>query len=141
MPARSSSGYQSDELLAVGHQHGLLDAWGEVHLVCPSRKSIEELGHDVDPVPSEGIAGHDDAFVWHAAQAARRVSDAQMLRLIARWLKAPVVETDERGNRRMRRRSSASQRRMPNSHVLTWLAVAEWCVQRTDVDGAGSPLA
>jgi RNA-directed DNA polymerase len=32
---------------------------------------------------------------------ARRVSDAKMLRLIKAWLKTPVEETDERGNRRM----------------------------------------
>jgi RNA-directed DNA polymerase len=32
---------------------------------------------------------------------ARRVSDGKMLRLIKAWLKAPVEETDERGNRRM----------------------------------------
>ena len=32
---------------------------------------------------------------------ARRVSDGKMLHLIKMWLKAPVEETDERGNRRM----------------------------------------
>lgn len=32
---------------------------------------------------------------------ARRISDGPMLRLIKRWLKAPVVETDEQGNRRV----------------------------------------
>jgi RNA-directed DNA polymerase len=32
---------------------------------------------------------------------ARRISDGQMLRLIKLWLKAPVMETDEQGNRRM----------------------------------------
>ena len=32
---------------------------------------------------------------------ARRVSDGKMLRLIKAWLKAPVEERDERGNRRM----------------------------------------
>lgn len=32
---------------------------------------------------------------------ARRISDGQMLRLIKMWLKAPVEETDERGDRRM----------------------------------------
>ena len=32
---------------------------------------------------------------------ARRISDGKMLRLIKMWLKAPVEETDERGNRRM----------------------------------------
>lgn len=33
---------------------------------------LTELGHDVDTVLSEGIAGRDDAFVWQAAQAGRR---------------------------------------------------------------------
>lgn len=33
---------------------------------------------------------------------ARRVSDGKMLKLIKAWLKTPVEETDERGNRRMR---------------------------------------
>ena len=32
---------------------------------------------------------------------ARRVSDGKMLHLVKMWLKAPVEETDERGNRRM----------------------------------------
>ena len=32
---------------------------------------------------------------------ARRVSHGQMLRLIKLWLKAPVVETDEHGHRRV----------------------------------------
>ena len=32
---------------------------------------------------------------------ARRVSDGKMLKLIKAWLKTPVEETDERGNRRM----------------------------------------
>lgn len=29
---------------------------------------LSELGHDVDTVPSERIAGKDDAVVWQAAQ-------------------------------------------------------------------------
>ncbi len=32
---------------------------------------------------------------------ARRITDGKMLKLIKAWLKAPVEETDERGNRRM----------------------------------------
>lgn len=35
------------------------------------------------------------------ASVARRVSDGKMLRLIKMWLKAPVEETDDRGNRRL----------------------------------------
>jgi predicted nuclease of predicted toxin-antitoxin system len=33
---------------------------------------LAELGHDVDTVPSEHIAGRNDAVVWQAAQAGRR---------------------------------------------------------------------
>jgi len=33
---------------------------------------LAELGHDVDTVPSERIAGQDDAVVWQAAQGGRR---------------------------------------------------------------------
>ena len=33
---------------------------------------LAQLGHDVDTVPSERIAGKDDAVVWQAAQAERR---------------------------------------------------------------------
>jgi predicted nuclease of predicted toxin-antitoxin system len=30
------------------------------------------MGHDVDTVPDEGMAGQDDCFVWRAAQDAGR---------------------------------------------------------------------
>jgi len=33
---------------------------------------LAELGHDVDTVPTERIAGSDDAVVWQAAQAGHR---------------------------------------------------------------------
>ena len=33
---------------------------------------LEALGHDVDTVPSEHLAGRDDNEVWHAAQAVNR---------------------------------------------------------------------
>lgn len=33
---------------------------------------LTHLGHDVDTVPAEGIAGKDDDIVWRAAQADRR---------------------------------------------------------------------
>ena len=33
---------------------------------------LADLGHDVDTVPSERIAGKDDAVVWQAAQAGHR---------------------------------------------------------------------
>lgn len=33
---------------------------------------LTELGHDVDTVPAEGIAGRDDGVVWLAAQTDER---------------------------------------------------------------------
>jgi predicted nuclease of predicted toxin-antitoxin system len=33
---------------------------------------LTDLGHDVDTVPDEYLAGQDDDAVWAAAQAARR---------------------------------------------------------------------
>lgn len=33
---------------------------------------LERLGHDVDTVPAEGIAGRDDDVVWQTAQQAGR---------------------------------------------------------------------
>jgi predicted nuclease of predicted toxin-antitoxin system len=34
---------------------------------------LAALGHDVDTVPAEGIAGEDDGVVWRAAQADGRL--------------------------------------------------------------------
>ena len=34
--------------------------------------SLTELGHDVDTVPQEGLAGSDDKMVWDAAQQEER---------------------------------------------------------------------
>ena len=42
-------------------------------------EDLAALGHDVDTVPSEGLAGHDDPDVWQAAQAAERVLITQDL--------------------------------------------------------------
>jgi len=36
---------------------------------------LTELGHDVDTVPSERIAGKDDAVVWQAAHASGTVGE------------------------------------------------------------------
>ncbi len=36
------------------------------------QEAIEDLGHDVDTVISEGIAGHDDDDVWRYASEAGR---------------------------------------------------------------------
>ena len=42
---------------------------------------LEALGHDVDTVPSEHLAGRDDNEVWHAAQSANRFLITQDLDL------------------------------------------------------------
>ena len=34
--------------------------------------SLADLGHDVDTVAQEGLAGYDDAHVWFATQKAER---------------------------------------------------------------------
>jgi hypothetical protein len=34
---------------------------------------LQALGHDVDTVPSEALAGHPDPDVWNGAQAAKRI--------------------------------------------------------------------
>ena len=34
--------------------------------------SLTELGHTVDTVPQEGLAGRDDSIVWAAAQREKR---------------------------------------------------------------------
>jgi predicted nuclease of predicted toxin-antitoxin system len=34
--------------------------------------ALGSLGHDVDTVPNEGLAGRKDPAIWSAAQAARR---------------------------------------------------------------------
>ena len=49
---------------------------------------------------------------------ARRISDGKMLQLIKMWLKAPVVETDETGNRRMSGGKKAT-RGTPQGGVVT----------------------
>jgi len=33
---------------------------------------LQQLGHDADTVPGEGISGSSDETVWHAAQEAQR---------------------------------------------------------------------
>jgi predicted nuclease of predicted toxin-antitoxin system len=40
---------------------------------------LAALGHDVDTVISEGIAGHDDSDVWQHATSARRLLITQDL--------------------------------------------------------------
>jgi len=58
---------------------------------------------------------------------ARRVSDGKMLHLIKMWLKAPVEETDNRGNRWVSGGKKATRER----RRVGWLWVAP---------GAGDPV-
>jgi RNA-directed DNA polymerase len=58
---------------------------------------------------------------------ARRISDSQMLRLIKRWLKAPVVETDEQGNRRMSGGKKTTQG-TPQGGVASPLLANIYCI-------------
>jgi RNA-directed DNA polymerase len=70
------------------------DAVEEVHrALCEGHTDVvdADLSKYFDTIP------HDQLM----QSVARRVSDGKMLRLIKAWLKTPVEETDERGNRRM----------------------------------------
>ena len=65
--------------------------------------AVRQVSHAIDKGHAE-VADADLSKYFdtipHAAlmtSVARRINDGQMLRLIKRWLKAPVVETDERG--------------------------------------------
>jgi RNA-directed DNA polymerase len=81
---------------AFGYREGrnAQDAVGEVHrALCDGYTDVvdADLSKYFDTIP------HDQLM----RSVARRVSDGKMLRLIKAWLKTPVEETDERGNRRM----------------------------------------
>ena len=70
------------------------DAVQEVHRrLCKGYTDVvdADLSKYFDTIP------HQELMQW----VARRVVDRQMLKLIKAWLKAPVEERDERGNRRM----------------------------------------
>jgi RNA-directed DNA polymerase len=66
------------------------------------------------------LAGYFDTIPHHELMqsVARRVVDRQMLELIKLWLKAPVEETDEDGNRRMGG-GKKSKRGVPQGGVLS----------------------
>ena len=81
---------------AFGYRPGrsAQDAVAEVHqALCDGYTDVvdADLSKYFDTIP------HDQLM----QSVARRVSDGKMLRLIKAWLKTPVEETDERGNRRM----------------------------------------
>jgi RNA-directed DNA polymerase len=81
---------------AFGYREGrsAQDAVREVHrTLCDGYTDVvdADLSRYFDSIP------HDQLL----KSVARRVSDGKMLRLIKAWLKTPVEETDERGNRRM----------------------------------------
>src|SRR5512139_729171 len=70
------------------------DAVEEVHrALCDGYTDVvdADLSKYFDTIPHEQLM----------KSVARRVSDGKMLRLIEAWLKTPVEETDEHGNRRM----------------------------------------
>jgi RNA-directed DNA polymerase len=81
---------------AYGYREGrsAQDAVRKVHqALCDGYTDVvdADLSKYFDTIP------HDQLM----RSVARRVSDGKMLRLIKAWLKTPVEETDERGNRRM----------------------------------------
>ena len=81
---------------AFGYRTGrsAQDAVREVHrALCDGHTDVvdADLSKYFDTIP------HDQLM----KSVARRVSDGKMLKLIKAWLKTPVEETDERGNRRM----------------------------------------
>jgi RNA-directed DNA polymerase len=81
---------------AFGYREGRSagDAVEQVHrAVCDGYTDVvdADLSKYFDTIP------HDQLM----KSVARRVSDGKMLKLVKAWLKTPVEETDERGNRRM----------------------------------------
>jgi len=81
---------------AYGYREGrrAQDAVEKVHrALCDGYTDVvdADLSKYFDTIP------HDQLM----RSVARRVSDGKMLRLIKAWLKTPVEETDERGNRHM----------------------------------------
>ena len=81
---------------AYGYREGrsAQDAVRAVHrALCDGHTDVvdADLSKYFDTIP------HDQLM----KSVARRVSDGRMLKLIKSWLKTPVEETDERGNRRM----------------------------------------
>jgi RNA-directed DNA polymerase len=84
----------------------------------PKRSALEavrQVSRAIDEGHTEVVDADLSKYfdtIPHAAlmtSVARRISDGQMLRLIKRWLKAPVVETDEQGHRRMSGGKKATQ--------------------------------
>ncbi len=65
-------------------------------------ESLAALGHDVDSVPQEALAGQPDSKVWDAAQEAQRFlvtqdldfSDVRRFAPGTSWAKCFVVITD-----------------------------------------------
>jgi RNA-directed DNA polymerase len=98
---------------AYGYREGrsAQDAVEKVHrALCDGYTDVvdADLSKYFDTIP------HDQLM----KSVARRVSDGKMLRLIKAWLKTPVEETDERGNRRMTGGKS-SRRGTPQGGVIS----------------------
>jgi len=84
----------SDSAFGYREGRGAADAVEKVHrALCDGYTDVvdADLSKYFDTIP------HDQLM----KSVARRVSDGKMLKLIKAWLKAPVEERDERGNRRM----------------------------------------
>jgi RNA-directed DNA polymerase len=84
------------EDMAHGYRPGrsAQDAVKEVHgALCDGYVDVvdADLSRYFDSIPHDALL----------KSVARRVADGEVLRLIKAWLKAPVEESDERGNRRM----------------------------------------
>jgi RNA-directed DNA polymerase len=87
------------------------DAVRKVHrLLCAGYKDVvdADLSRYFDTIP------HPELM----KSVARRIADRQMLKLLKAWLKAPVEERDERGNRRMTG-GKGSKRGTPQGGVIS----------------------
>jgi RNA-directed DNA polymerase len=92
-------------------QRGAEDAVREVHrAICAGYTDVvdADLSKYFDTIP------HSDLM----KSVARRIVDREILKLIRRWLKTPVEERDDRGNRRMTG-GRKSKRGTPQGGVLS----------------------
>jgi group II intron reverse transcriptase/maturase len=104
------------------------DLQPEQHAYRPNRSALDAVrrvhalvnqGHG-DVVDAD-LSGYFDS-VPHGElmkSVSRRISDGQVLRLIKRWLTAPVEETDERGGKHRRTRSKDTGRGTPQGAPIS----------------------
>jgi RNA-directed DNA polymerase len=91
---------------------GALEAIKEV-------QGLLDAGHT--EVVDADLSGYFDSIPHHELKqcVARRISDRNMLRLIAQWLEAPVEETDENGRKRRTTRNKDEGRGTPQGGVAS----------------------